>query len=124
MQNREQGALPPPTYPNEFLARFLAEQQQRLAFPFLPGLSPTTPPSHLPNINGSSGQHKPAQHGMAPPPFGMMPFNPMMADMARLPGMFHKPGLAHHPGAANKSVEENLRKYMAMAGIVNKIENH
>ena len=105
---------PSPGHPNEFLARFLAEQQQRLAFPFLPGMAAS--PQHLP--------HKPP-HPMVPPPFGMMPFNPLLGDMARLPGLFHKPGLGQ-PGdqPGNKNMEENLRKYMAMAGLVNKVENH
>jgi hypothetical protein len=109
-----------PAYPNEFLARLLAEQQQRLAFPFLPGLGPA---AHLPPHKVG---HSP--HGLVPPPFGMMPFNPLLGDMARLPGLFHKPGLGQpgpdHSAAGGKSVEENLRKYMAMAGLVNKIENH
>ena len=112
----------PATHPNEFLARFLAEQHQRLAFPFLPNL-PAAP--HLPSLNGAGGPHKPPPpHGMVPPPFGMMPFNPLLGDMARLPGLFHKPGPMDQAGPGNKSVEENLRKYMAMAGLVNKIENH
>ena len=114
---------PPPTYPNEFLARFLAEQQQRLAFPFLPGMGPNATQPHLPGMNGGPPHKPPPPHGMVPPPFGMMPFNPMLGDMARMPGLFHKPGLGH-PGQGTKSVEENLRKYMAMAGLVNKIENH
>ena len=65
----------------------------------------------------------------------MFPFNPLLGDMTRLPGLFHKgPGMqtAHAseqpgligPGPHNKLMEENLRKYMAMAGLVNKIENH
>ena len=112
----------PPTHPNEFLARFLAEQQQRLAFPFLPNLP--TSATHLPNLNGAGSPHKPPPHGMVPPPFGMLPFNPLLGDMARLPGLFHKPGPMEQAGPGNKSVEENLRKYMAMAGLVNKIENH
>ena len=112
----------PPTHPNEFLARFLAEQHHRLAFPFLPNMPAAAP--HLPNLNGAGGPHKPPPHGMVPPPFGMMPFNPLLGDMARLPGLFHKPGPMEQAGPGNKSVEENLRKYMAMAGLVNKIENH
>ena len=62
---------------------------------------------------------------MAPPPFGMVPFSPLLGDMARLPGLFHKPGLGQ-PGEqpGSKNMEENLRKYMAMAGLVNKVENH
>ena len=64
----------------------------------------------------------------------MFPFNPLLSDMTRLPGLFqHKgpgmlgPGGPSGPGPdhpTNKMMEENLRKYMAMAGIVNKIENH
>ena len=127
---------PPPPYQNEFLARFLAEQQQRMAFPFLPGMTSSSHPSNhmntLSNINNTSACKG---SGLIPPPFGMFPFNPLLSDMTRLPGLFHKaPGMLgpggpgpdqgpnHHP--SNKLMEENLRKYMAMAGIVNKIENH
>ena len=63
--------------------------------------------------------------GLIPPPFGMFPFNPLLGDMSRLPGLFHKtPGMPEQAAGPNKMMEENLRKYMAMAGIVNKIENH
>ena len=137
------GHAAPPPYQNEFLARFLAEQQQRLAFPFgLPGPGPISSSSHgaghlnsLANIN-NSGACKPGQGpGLLPPPFGMFPFNPLLGDMSqRLPGLLHKgPGLlgqehgqGHHHGhqAPSKMMEENLRKYMAMAGLVNKVENH
>ena len=142
---------PPPPYQNEFLARFLAEQQQRLAFPFLPAPGLTSShsshsshsSSHSPhssshaaghlnslsNIN-NSGACKPGQApALIPPPFGMFPFSPLLGDMTgRLPGLLHKaPGMlgqGPQPPPPNKMMEENLRKYMAMAGIVNKIENH
>ena len=68
----------------------------------------------------------------------MFPFNPLLGDMShRLPGLLHKGPLgplgqehgqgAHHvPGhqGPSKMMEENLRKYMAMAGLVNKVDNH
>ena len=109
-----------PPYQNEFLARFLAEQQQhqqqqqqppphRFPFPFLPGLQQAHPAAAAS-----------LQQGRLPPPFGMLPFNPLLGDMARLPGLFGK--LPDQSQA--KAVEENLRKYMAMAGMATKIENH
>ena len=118
---------PPPPYQHEFLARFLAEQQQRLTFPFLPSMtsSPHAGAGHLntaPTMNNTSACKG---SGLIPPPFGMFPFNPLLGDMSRLPGLFHKtPGMPEQAGGPNKMMEENLRKYMAMAGIVNKIENH
>ena len=113
----------PPPYQNEFLARFLAEQQQRLAFPFLPNMTSSPHSGHMnTHSNINSGACKGS--GMIPPPFGMLPFNPLLGDMTRLPGLFHKaPGHPEQP-PPNKMMEENLRKYMAMAGLVNKIENH
>ena len=110
-----------PPYQNEFLARFFAEQQhqhqqqqqqqqqQRFPFPFLPGLH--SHPSHP-----SAG----LSHPRLPPPFGMLPFNPLLGDLSRLPGLFNK---VPDPSQA-KMVEENLRKYMAMANMATKIENH
>ena len=115
---------PPPPYQHEFLARFLAEQQQRLTFPFLPSMTSSPHGGHLntaPTMNNASACKG---SGLIPPPFGMFPFNPLLGDMSRLPGLFHKtPGMPEQTGP-NKMMEENLRKYMAMAGIVNKIENH
>lgn len=120
---------PPPHYQNEFLARIIAEQQHRLGFPFLnPGITGAPSHGHVTpghGINNSSAC-KPGT-GLVPPPFGMFPFNPLLSDMSRLPGLFHKPSLPppdHGVMPANKMMEENLRKYMAMAGMVNKIENH
>jgi len=120
------GSGPPPfsPYQNEFFARFLAEQQhqqqqqqhqqqQRFPFPFLHG---------LPTSNALPTPHR------FPPPFGgMMPFgNPLLGDMSRLPNLFGKtnggPGLPNDQSHA-KVMEENLRKYMAMAHMA-KIENH
>ena len=126
---------PPPPYQNEFLARFLAEQQQRLAFPFLPGMTSSHQPGHMNTLSTINNSSACKGSGLIPPPFGMFPFNPLLGDMTRLPGLFHKgPGMqtAHAseqpgligPGPHNKLMEENLRKYMAMAGLVNKIENH
>jgi len=116
---------PPPPYQHEFLARFLAEQQQRLAFPFLPSMTSSPHAGHLnaaPTMNNASACKG---SGLIPPPFGMFPFNPLLGDMSRLPGLFHKtPGMPEQAGGPNKMMEENLRKYMALAGIVNKIENH
>jgi len=115
--------IPPPPYQNEFLARFLAEQQQRLAFPFLPNMS-SSPHSGQMNTHSSINAGACKGSGMVTPPFGMLPFNPLLSDMTRLPGLFHKaPGHPEQP-PPNKMMEENLRKYMAMAGLVNKIENH
>ena len=116
---------PPPPYQHEFLARFLAEQQQRLTFPFLPSMTSSPHAGHLntaPTMNNTSACKG---SGLIPPPFGMFPFNPLLGDMSRLPGLFHKtPGMPEQAAGPNKMMEENLRKYMAMAGIVNKIENH
>ena len=115
--------IPPPPYQNEFLARFLAEQQQRLAFPFLPNMT-SSPHSGQMNTHSSINAGACKGSGMVTPPFGMLPFNPLLSDMTRLPGLFHKaPGHPEQP-PPNKMMEENLRKYMAMAGLVNKIENH
>ena len=114
-------SLAPPPYQHEFLARFLAEQQQRLAFPFLP----PAPAPHLPPPPGTTGGAGACKGGagLAPPALGMFPFSPLLGDVARLPGLFHGSQASPGPGHS-KLVEENLRKYMAMAGIVNKIENH
>ncbi len=121
------GQMPPfSPYQNEFFARFLAEQQQqqqRFPFPFgIPGLTPNSaglPPS-APRF---------------PPPFGgMLPFaNPLLGgDMSRLPNLFNAASKGGNPfggsglserGEQAKLMEENLRKYMAMAGMA-KIENH
>ena len=137
-------ALPPPApYQNEFLARILAEQHQRLAFPFLPSVSMsgmTGAAGHMNSphhpLNNASAQCKGGSQSsqpLVPPPFGMFPFNPLLSDMAaaaRLPGLFHKAAsvnpsvMPDHLQQPNKMMEENLRKYMAMAGMVNKIENH
>ena len=116
----------PAAYQNEFLARFLAEQQQRLAFPFLPGHSPLNSGGGPVNTMAINGGGKEAGGGGVgfPPPFGLLPFNPLLGDMSRIPSLFYKNGPVQHQEHAAKSVEENLRKYMAMAGLATKIENH
>ena len=117
------GSVPPQfsPYQNEFFARFLAEQQhqhqqqqqqQRFPFPFLHGLPTST--------------SLPTPHRFPPPFGGMLPFNPLLGDMSRLPNIFGKgnagPVLPNEQSHA-KVMEENLRKYMAMANMA-KIENH
>jgi hypothetical protein len=124
-------------YQNEFLARFLAEQQQqqhhqqqqqqhpapRFPFPFLPGLGPPT--SHGTGVPGGPN----LQHGRFPPPFGLFPFGPLLGEMGRInPGLFAAKAASGNTDPASalakSNMEENLRKYMAMAGLTAKIENH
>ena len=124
------------SYQNEFLARFLAEQQQqqqqhhhqqqqqpqhpRFPFPFLPGLGP--PAAHVAAAVGGP------PHSRFPPPFGLFPFGPLLGEMGRMnpaSGLFAAKTGATDPAAqAKTNMEENLRKYMAMAGLTTKIENH
>ncbi len=132
------GPMPPfSPYQNEFFARFLAEQQQqqqqqpRFPFPFgIPGLTP----------NSAAGLPPPSSPRFPPPFGGMLPFaaNPLLGgDMSsRLPNLFGAAaagkggsplgggGFSSERGIDQaKLMEENLRKYMAMASMA-KIENH